>query len=221
MRIPLLNDFDRTFNDPVWIAIADDICRQHRIAFRNLRRAEHGENIVVLVDDAFVLKIYTPKKNGFERERNALEFARGKTSLPISKIVAEGEIEGFDYLITDHLPGRLMLRPEWLGLERSAQIGLLTQLAYGLKELHSHDASEIHFDWREFIEIQVESVLERQRAAGGNPEWLDSIPKYLETHLPLLPARPPSVFMHGDVHFGNLQVTEDRARPVISGLYDF
>jgi aminoglycoside phosphotransferase (APT) family kinase protein len=27
--------------------------------------------------------------------------------------------------------------------------------------------------------------------------------------------------MHGDVHFGNLRVTEDRERPTISGLFDF
>jgi hygromycin-B 7''-O-kinase len=221
MKIPSLNDFDLTFNDPIWIAIANDILRKHRIIFSGLKRAEHGENIVVLVDDAFVLKIYTPKKNGYNRERAALEFAQGKTSLPIPQIVAEGEIEGFYYLVTDRLPGRLMLRSEWLTLDRSAHIGLLTQLAYGLKELHSHDASEIHFDWREFIEIQVESVMERQRSAGGNPEWLESLPRYLETNLPLLPGRPSSVFMHGDVHFGNLQVTEDRVRPIISGLYDF
>jgi len=114
-----------------------------------------------------------------------------------------------------------MTRTEWLKLSAPAQIGLLTQLAYGLKELHSYDASDIHFDWHEFIEIQVNSVIERQRAEGGNPEWTESLPKYLETYLPLLPKQPPSVFMHGDVHFGNLRVTEYRERPVISGLFDF
>src|SRR5207237_5976500 len=126
--------------------------------------------------------------------RLALEFSSGKTPLPISQIIATGEIEGFEYLITDRLPGRQMLRPEWLGLSGPAQIGLLTQLAYGLKELHSHDAGGIHFDWNEFVEIQVESVMDRQRAAGGNPEWSESLPKYLETYLPLLPDRPSSVF---------------------------
>ncbi|HYJ92630.1 MAG TPA: aminoglycoside phosphotransferase family protein [Pyrinomonadaceae bacterium] len=221
MKIPPLDDFDRTFNDPVWLSLAEDLLHEHRITFRDLKRAEHGENIVVLVDDDFILKLYTPKKNGYNRERTALEFADGKTSLPISRLVAHDAIEGYEYLITNRLPGRLMLRPEWLTLNRSAQIGLLTQLAYGLKELHSHDASEIHFDWREFIEIQVGSVIERQRAEGGNPEWLESLPKYLDIYLPLLPKSPPSVFMHGDVHFGNLRVTEDRNRPVISGLFDF
>ena len=221
MKIPPLNDFDRSFNDPIWLAVADLILRGYGIEFKNLSRAERGENIVVLVDDEFILKIYTPKKNGFNRERAALEFASGKTSLRISQIVAEGEIEGFQYLISERLSGRQMLRPEWLTLDRGAQIGLLTQLAYGLKELHSHDADNIDFNWGEFVKIQLASVLERQRAAGGNPEWLESLPKYLETNLSLLPERPPTVFMHGDVHFGNLQVTEDRSRPVITGLYDF
>ena len=221
MKIPLLIDFERTFKDPIWLSVAELILREHRVTFKALKRAEHGENIVVLVDNNFVLKIYTPKKNGYNRERTALDFAKGKTSLPISKIIAHGVIEGFAYLITDRLPGRLMTRPEWLALERPAQIGLLTQLAYGLKELHSHNASGIHFDWHEFIEIQLSSVMERQRSAGGNPEWLESLPKYLETYLPLLPKRPPPVFMHGDVHFGNMRMSEDQVRPVVSGLFDF
>ena len=221
MKIPPLNDFDRTFADSVWLDLAKHLLRQQHLAFTNLSRAEHGENIVVLVDDKLILKIYTPKKNGYNRERAALELADGKTSLPISRIEAHGAIEGYEYLITTRLPGRLMPRAEWLTLARSAQIGLLTQLAYGLKELHSYDGSDIHFHWDEFIEIQVDSVIERQRAEGGNPEWVESLPKYLETHLPLFPKQPQSVFMHGDVHFGNLRVTEDPVRPVISGLFDF
>jgi len=221
MKLPLLNDFDRAFHDPVWIAAAKYICRLHAVPFRHVERAEHGENIVVLVDEAFVLKIYTPRRNGFNRERSALEFAAGKTALPIPNLIALGEIEGYEYILTDRLPGRLMTREEWLALESSAQIGLLTQLAYGLKELHSDNAEEIHFDWNEFISIQIDSVIDRQRAAGGNPEWLESIPRYLDDNLGLLPKTVPDILMHGDVHFGNIRVTEDPVRPVISGLYDY
>jgi aminoglycoside phosphotransferase (APT) family kinase protein len=115
----------------------------------------------------------------------------------------------------------MMSRPEWLSLSHGAQIAILTQLAIGLKELHSHQPAGIHFDWYEFIEIQVESVIDRQREAGGNPEWLESIPKYLDEHMHLLPKHPPDVFMHGDVHFGNLLFTDDAERPVVSGLFDF
>jgi aminoglycoside phosphotransferase (APT) family kinase protein len=220
MKIPLLNDFESTFNDPIWIAIADDLLKKHGLGFSSLRRAERGENIVILVDDEYVLKIYTPKKNGFNRERAALDFAGGKTSIHIPRNIESGEIEGFEYLITDQLPGRPIARDEWLTLDKPSQITLLTELAHGLRELHSHDPDEIHFDWREFVEIQVGSVIERQAAAGGNPEWLQSLPNYLDANLHLLPIHPADVFMHGDVHFGNLLATDDKTRP-IAGLFDF
>jgi hygromycin-B 7''-O-kinase len=221
MKIPTLNDFERTFNDPVWLEISAAICRRHRIEFKTLERAEHGENIVVLIDRRRVLKIFTPQKNGFRRERFALEFAQDKTSIPIPRMLKQGEIEGFEYLITDRMKGAVIKRGEWLALSRSAQVAILTQLAYGLKELHSHEAADLHFDWREFLEIQLYSVLDRQRKEGGNPEWLDAIPRYLDENIHLLPKDPREVFMHGDVHFGNLLLTYDRERPVISGLFDF
>lgn len=219
--MPLLNDFEKTINDPVWNTVARQILRDHRVFFDRINRAEHCENIVFLVDSDYVLKIYTPQKNGYNREKAALQFARQKTTIPISRIVASGEIEGFEYLVTTQLPGRLMRRAEWLTLDKGAQIGLLTQLAYGLRELHSHESDEIRFDWHEFMDIQFDSVMERQRAAGGNPEWLERLPDYLCEHVELFPEHEFDAFMHGDVHFCNLRVTDDNKRPVISGLFDF
>jgi len=221
MKIPLLNDFERTFNDPVWTGIASMICRENRIPYAFLKRADQGENIVFLIDKDYVLKIYTPMKNGYEREKTALRFAHNNTSLPIPQIVADGSVEGFDYLITTSLDGETMARSEWLKLDRKSQVGLLKQLAEGLRELHSHDASEIHFAWREFIEIQVQSVLERQRSAGGNPEWLDSIPKFIDENLSLLPVKYGDVFMHGDVHFGNTLISRVSGTLQFTGLFDF
>jgi aminoglycoside phosphotransferase (APT) family kinase protein len=115
----------------------------------------------------------------------------------------------------------MMTRDEWLKLDKKQQVSLLTQLAQGLRELHSHDAGEIHFDWREFVEIQIESVVERQRAAGGNPEWLDSVPRYINENLALLPVKHADVFMHGDVHFGNLLVSQVNGDWQFTGLFDF
>ncbi|HTK37364.1 MAG TPA: aminoglycoside phosphotransferase family protein [Pyrinomonadaceae bacterium] len=221
MNIPLLNDFERTFNDPVWTGIASMICRENRIPYAFLKRADQGENIVFLIDKDYILKIYTPLKNGYEREKTALKFAHNKTSLPVPRIVADGSIEGFEYLIVTSLEGQILARDEWLKLGRKSQIGLLQQLAEALRELHSHDAREIHFNWHEFIEIQVESVLDRQRTAGGNPEWLDSIPKFLDDNLSLLPAKHGDVFMHGDVHFGNTLISRVDGALQFTGLFDF
>ena len=184
-------------------------------------RAEQGENVVVFIDDGFILKIYSPDKKGFVRERRALNLVADRISIPIPRVVAEGEFESLDYLITERISGRSMRRDEWLTLDRSVQFGLVIELAKGLQDLHKIDNAESIFVWDKFVTSQVETVIERQRKEGGNPEWLESLPSYLEKHLPLLPMNGQNSFMHGDVHFGNLRLSNDLSRPLITGLFDF
>jgi hygromycin-B 7''-O-kinase len=224
MKIPSIltaDDFARHFRDEFWQDAAEKICRRHHLSFQSLRRADAGEHIVFLVDNASVIKIYKPFRPGFEREKAALEFARGKTSLPLPEILFAGAIEGFDYLVLSWLEGVLMNREIWLRLEKREQIQVVSQLAAGLKELHSHDAQNIDFDWREFIHKQAATVIERQKALGASPEWLERLPDYLAESLPLLPEDFQRAFLHGDVHFGNLRLMNEPESWRISGLFDF
>jgi hygromycin-B 7''-O-kinase len=221
MEVPALNDFKRSFDDPIWFSVAEAIGQRHEIKYEQLKRAEHGENIVFLIDDRLVLKIYTPLKNGFHRERAGLEFAEGKMQIPVPHIIHEGEIEGFYYLIITQVGGNLMTRENWLHLDGGQQIAILTQLAVSLKRLHLSDARNFDFDWREFFQIQVESAFEKQIREGGNPEWVRSMPAYFDKCLPLLPSKAADSFQHGDVHFGNLRLTEGGGTWQIRGLFDF
>ena len=150
-----------------------------------------------------------------------LEFAAGKTSIRIPQIVDEGEIEGYYYLILTQFHGELITRQQWLALQQREQIVLLAQLAGGLKELHSHDSSDFDFDWREFLQIQIESAVDKQKAEGGNPGWIESIPGYFEKYLGLIPDRTADSFQHGDVHFGNLRFAQKEGHQSICGLFDF
>lgn len=215
------NDFEKFFRDELWFEIAETICRKHALIFSRLKRSEHGENIVFLADETFVIKIYTPFRRGFRREKAALEFVRNKTTLPTPEILFEGEIEGCNYLVITQNAGILMTREMWLGLENREQIDIISQLGEGLAELHSHDARAIDFDWQSFIEHQTATVFERQKAGGANAEWLERLPSYVEDNLKLLPEASADVFLHGDVHFGNLRVNQTNGRWKISGLFDF
>ncbi len=221
--ISTAEDFERHFHAEFWQDFAAAICRRHNLSCRNLQRSNGTEHIVFFVDDALVIKIYTPFRGGFGREKTGLEFARDKTSLTLPEIVFAGEIENFKYLVITQLEGVWMKRETWLGLERRAQIEIVAQLAGGLKELHSHDAGAIAFDWREFVKRQAASIVERQKANGGNPEWIERLPAYLEENLPLLPGNAGDAFLHGDVHFGNLRLVETGGggKWRISGLFDF
>ena len=219
MKLPRFEDFARFSGDGIWHAAARIIAQKHRLAFDELRRAEQGENIIFFLDDRLVIKIYVPHRNGFEREKIALESAR--TSLPIPEIVAHGELDGYKYLINTRLKGELMTRENWLRLEKKEQIPLLAGLAEGLRELHRSDSTRIDFDWQKFIAHQAATCFERQKACRVNERVLAEIPGYLEENLTLLPAASEPVFLHGDVHFGNLRVLQTNGKWRISGLFDF
>src|SRR5215203_5355524 len=188
MKLPRFEDFKADFAADSWLEAAILICQINSISCQRIERAAHGESIIFLADDRFVIKIYVPGKDGFEREKAALEIAR--TSLKIPEIVAFGEIEGYKYLITTQLPGELMTRETWLKLESPEQISVLTQLAGGLTELHASDGAKIAFDWDKFIERQAATCFERQKACQVNEEVLGEIPAYLDENLKLLPAKP-------------------------------
>lgn len=221
MKIPQVKDFQLYFKDDLWREIVKTICRRHKISFQNLLRPENGEHIVFMVDERFVVKIYEPFGRGFEREKSALAFIQKKTSLPVSEILFEGKIEGFEYLVLTQHEGVLMTRDAWLELDESEQTGVLSQLAEGLRELHSHDARTINFDWQKFIERQAATTLERQKTNGVNSKILERLPSYLEENLKLLPKDFEPVFLHGDIHFGNLLLIERNGKWQISALFDF
>lgn len=214
-------DFQKIYQSEIWSEAAREICARHKIPFQNLNRAGGTEHVVFFVDDRFVIKVFAPFRRGFEREKAALEFASGKTSLKTPEIVAHGEFEQFNYLVTTQLSGGLMTRVAWLELTENEQTKVVEQLAAGLKELHSHPAETLDFDWREFIKRQTAIAVERQIDAGVNPEWIEKLPAFLESSLPLLPKNFEPVFLHGDVHFGNLLLQKTNGEWQISGLFDF
>ncbi|HEY0427545.1 MAG TPA: phosphotransferase [Pyrinomonadaceae bacterium] len=214
-------DFQKWFRNDVWTGAARSICQRHKLAFENLKRSEHGENVVFLVDARYVVKIYTPFRSGFERERAALRFAENKTTLPLPEIIFEGEIENFKYLVLTQKEGVLMQRAMWLNLEKDEQISVVSELAAGLKELHTHNPRAINFDWQKFVTHQAETVFERQKSNGASVEWLEKLPLYLEENIKLLPENGAPAFLHGDVHFGNLRLKQVGGKWRISALFDF
>ncbi len=215
--MPSVEDFELNFKSEKWNTAAQDICRRHKIPFSTLQRAAQGEHIVFLIDDKFVLKIYKPVRNCFRREKAALESA--ETSLKIAEIVAVGEFEGFDYLVTTQLKGKLMTREMWLKLDKREQIAILSQLAEGLKNLHSGTVSGKVLG--EFIERERKLYFARQVAGNVNSAVLGALPEYVEINLKLLPKLTEAHFLHGDVHFGNLRLLQENGRWQISGLFDF
>ena len=227
VKLPIIStadDFKRHFNDGVWHWIAAEICGRHSISYVSLRRSPQGENIIFFVDGRFVIKIYTPFRDGYVREKAALEFAGGKLGLETPTVLHAGKLEGVSYLVMTQLVG-IMMRGVWLDLETSEQIEIVSRLGIALKNLHAHAAPlsqpALNRDWRGFMERQAKTCVKRQRACGANPEWLNSLPAYINARLELLPAKFDTVLLHGDVHPLNVLLAREGRRWQITGLFDF
>jgi len=207
----------------MWEQIATIICKRHQISCDTLQRATQGENIIFFVDDRFAIKIFLPLRDGFAREKAALEFAEGKFGMDVPKITHTGEIEGASYLVMTQLVG-VPAKDVWASVETREQTEIVSRLGVALKSLHSYPAplSELALnrDWQKFIERQAHESVERQRACGANPEWLESLPAYIDARLDML-TKDKLVMLHGDMHFGNMLLSQQSGRWQISGLFDF
>ena len=219
-RITTDKEFDAHFQSEIWREVAKQICQRHQISFNELKRATSSDHIVFLIDNSLVLKIYRPFCDGFEREKKALEFFSNIISLKIPQIVEVHEFEGFQYLIQTQISGEIMTRVDWLKLPENSQKRFIAKLAVIFKEIHQLNSDSIQCDWAEFVKDRAETFIERQIAHGVNKSVLSSLPSYIETNLSLVPIAP-TVFMHSDVHLGNLPIFRANEDWEIAGLVDF
>ncbi len=224
MKFPDINseeDFDAHFQNPLWLDAAKEICRRHRIVFDRLERANSSDHVVFTIDKSLILKIYRPFRRCFEREVGAIEFVGGKIDFKIPEIVQIGEFENYRYVLMTQLSGAAPTRKDWLTLPENEQKRFVSKLAVGLRQIHELNADSLRCDWAEFVEERANSFIERQIAHGVNAKIIGSLPAFIAENLKLVPTASTTVFMHGDVHFGNLRTRKSGGEWIISGLFDF
>ena len=211
------------FNDGAWQEAAAAVCARHNLSYESLRRSPRGENVIFLVDRRLVIKIFDTLRDNYAREAAALEYAHGKLAIKTPELVHAGEISGRPYLVMTQLPGHGS-REVWAGVPRRDRLEIVSRLGAAMRELHAHGAplqTALDRDWHSFIRRQARDAVERQRALGANPEWLESLPAYVAERLELLPSDERQVFLHGDIHAGNVLLAEAGGRWRVEGLIDF
>jgi len=225
-ELPVISDaieYGLHFNDHVWQQAAITICTRHRIPYERLRRSSQGENIIFLVDEHSVIKIFAPFRENYLRETAALDFAQGKLSIKTPDLMHTGDVDGWSYLVMRQLAGHAS-REVWASLGRHDRFEIVSRVGVAMSELHALAVplrTALDRNWRGFIEQQAQISVARQKSCGANPEWLASLPAYIDTRLALLPTDHEPVFLHGDIHAGNLLLREEGGRWQVGGLIDF
>ncbi len=203
------------------------ICLKEGLAARSLQALGGGQvNQVFLVDGEYVLRI-GGREDAFsrlKRETDLLQSLAGK--IPVPKIHAFGELDGWVYQIQAYIPGQ-KLYMVWKDLRSADQEAIVADLAAALKVIHGtgfqdygnyREENKRYLSWSDYILGKFEQTLVAIRALNLRmaPGFLEMAQAYFDDHRQVLQGGSPAL-VHGDLSMVNILVEGRR----LSALLDF
>lgn len=211
-------------DDERWRPALRVIAERHGLASAALQRSATGSHIVHL-GDAEVVKLYVPLwPDDFLAERRMLEHVDGRLPIPTPRIVAEGQLEGWSYLVLTRLEGD-PLDPLWPTLAPVDQRRLLAQIGELAAALHGLPLWPSQTDpaatWAEFVALRKHKLAEKHARDGLPTAWIEDIERTVAS-LPAIDRNADELAcLHTDLQGGNLLVRSVGDRLELSGLFDF
>jgi hygromycin-B 7''-O-kinase len=148
---------------------------------------------------------------------------RGRLSVPIPRILFEGERDGWPYLIITRLPGILGTQA-WPALPEDQKERVLTEIGATIAEVQRvplGELSRIGPQWDQFIAGQIEGCRARHQRLGLPRKFLDGLDQLVGEAATLVPMDAPPVILTGEYIPENFLLSCDAAGWRLSGLIDF
>lgn len=207
-----------------WLPIALDIARGHGLDVGAPHLFATGTNLVVGLGDKLILKIFPPLLRAqFVSERGSLTQLAGRVPLPIPEIVAEGERDGWPYLIITRLSGTLGSEV-WPHLQEDQKERVLRQIGETIASVQRAPLGElarIEPRWDEFMRRQMQGCRARHTRLGLAPKFLAGLDDLLRDAARLIPMDAPPVILTGEYIPENFLLARDDGEWSLQGLFDF
>jgi hygromycin-B 7''-O-kinase len=211
--------------DPAqWLPIARDIAQSHGLSCAAPHVFATGTNLVLALDEKLILKIFPPFLRGqFESERSTLALLHGQLRIPIPEIVAEGERDGWPYLVITLLSG-VLGADAWPSLSEQDKERLLGDIGETIAQVQHVPAgplARIEPQWDVFIRGQIEGCRARHARFGLPQKFLDGLDDFLRGAADLVALDGPPVILTGEYIPENFLLSRAGAGWRLSGLIDF
>lgn len=217
------DDFEAFRRQPqLWWPVAEDLARRHRTTA--LEPFEKGSNLVAALDGQRVLKIFPPMLlHQFESERRTLAALAGRLSVATPEPLAEGERDGWSYLIMSRLPGRTADQV-WPTLSEAGKVALLGRLGRLISEVQAQPVGALASlppAWPDFLKAQRAGCRGRHEGLGLAPTLLEGLEVYLDEAIATFAADRPPVILTGEYIGENLMLGHGPTGWELTGLFDF
>ena len=207
-----------------WLPVARDIARSHGIDAGAAHVFSTGTNLVVGLGDRLILKIFPPLLRAqFVSERGSLLQLKGRLDLPIPEIVAEGEREGWPYLIITRLSGTLGSEV-WPSLPEAQKERVLRQIGETIAAVQRAPLgplAELEPRWDAFMRAQMQGCRSRHTRLGLAPKFLGGLDELLRDAATLIPMDGPPVILIGEYIPENFLLACRDDQWSLAGLFDF
>ena len=227
-RLPIIGseqDFASWRTSPdLWRAPVQDVARTEGVPTTVLAPYETGTNLVVDLDGKVVLKLFPPfHRSQFVSERATLRLLDGKLSISTPRIVADGERDGWSYLIMTRLSG-VVGSVAWATLAEAEKESVLVEIGRTIAEVQSVPPGElaaIGQTWPDFIEGQIAGCNRRHARHGLAPNLLADLDELLSQAPSIVPLDAPPVILTGEWIPENFLLAGENGRWRLAGLIDF
>ena len=225
-KIDTLESYRRIYRDAeMWLPAMRAICQRHGLDTSRLEFAPPGTHVVFRVDGLY-LKLFAPLWPGdFTPERLVLDrLSEGRDlPVPISHLVAEGEIEGWPYLAMTAVEGVPPCQV-WDGMDATDRERVAVRCGELVAALHavSTDGLEaIAVDWPAFVEGQKRECVDGIGRAGLDGHWVRAVCAFLAGLPPLFEPGFEPVLLSADVTDEHILVGQRKGHWEVTGYIDF
>ncbi|MCO5168937.1 MAG: aminoglycoside phosphotransferase family protein [Planctomycetes bacterium] len=204
-----------------WAPALEALCVRHDLDPTSFVRAGDGTHVVYL-GPGVVLKLFVHLwADDAARERAALRAIDGR--LPVPRVLAEGDLEGWPYVLIERLPG-IAIKHVWADLDRTDQEALAEEVGAFARRLHDEVAPGQGWaqpTWDDFIADRRARCLEHHARRGATREWLERIEAWLAGLPPVAPTDLRPRLLHADLTHDHLLVEQVDGRWRLRGVIDW
>lgn len=205
-----------------WRPALEAIRARHNLPAGAWARFALGRNAVFALGADLVVKLTPPFwASDAVREAAALAVVRGRLPVATPALLAQGELDGWSYLVQARLPGEL-LAGRWQDMAATERAEVAYQHGQVMRALHDlpvPDTAALGFDWAGMLveqALDVRAELERGGVAGP---LLAGLRAYLDARQVSWTA--PTALLHGDLHGINMMVERAGGAWRVTGLLDW
>ncbi len=221
------DDYVAVYRDVnTWLPAMRAICQRHGLDEMRLEFAPPGSHVVFKVKPELYIKLYFARwREDFVTEQLVLHklSERSRLPIPVPRIVFEGEIEGWPYIIVTAVEG-IPLNQVWQAMPMSGKQRIASQCGELMSALHStrtEGLEAIGVDWPAFVRSQIREAVDQLLQADLGDEWTRPVVEFLENLPPLFEPDFQPVLLNADVTDEHILVSRREGGWEMTGFIDF